>query len=339
MDVREELEGRRMDVSIIIVNYKTPDLVIDCVNSIQKWTENVTYEIIVVDNASKDGSVERLKKELGEKIAIIESDINLGFGKANNLGVKSAKGEYVFLLNSDTLLVSNAVKILFDYITHSQEVGIVGGNLYSVDMKENSSFSLFFDDVQMLKKQSGWMYILAEIGLRCFRQKFYTEEQKRRHAYKNTFNYAKEPIEVGYIFGTDMMLSKQLYDHMQGFDPDFFMYAEEEELSWRIHNAGYKIVNVPMAQIVHLDGGTFKRDDSFNARQFSMRMNGAMTYYKKRYGMEGVQKFYFYKNLRLERQYAIAKKMKRSKLLKLTQKQKDCLQEQYKRITDENRTS
>ena len=325
-----------MDVSIIIVNYKTPDLVIDCVNSIEKLTQGISYEIIVVDNASGDNSTEILKQKFNHRIKLIESDTNLGFGKANNLGVGFAQGEYVFLLNSDTVLVNNAIKILYDYISQNKEIGVVGGNLYSVDMKENSSFSLVFDDIETLKHKSRWVNIIKEIAFRVYRQKFYNEEQKRNFAYKNTFNHTDSPLEVAYIFGTDMMLSKALYNEMHGFDPDFFMYAEEEELSWRIHKAGYKSVNVPQAKIIHLDGGTFKRDDSFNARQYGMRMTGAMIYYKKRFGIKGVEEFYKYKMLHLKRQNKLAKMLKRRMMIESSQNQMNGIKEQYKTFIKNN---
>ena len=318
-----------MDVSVIIINYKTPDLVIDCVRSIKQMTEDISYEIIVVDNASDDGSVELIKQELRDDVALIESETNLGFGKANNLGVRQVNGKYVFLLNSDTVLINNAIKILYDYMEQSPKVGAVGGNLYSVDLKENSSFSMNFDDIESIKKQASWGSIITEVLSRQFRQKFYNEEQKRKYAYKNTFNHSNEPMEVGYIFGSDMMLSRELYNQMGGFDPEFFMYAEEEELSWRIHKAGYKIVSVPMAKIIHLDGGTFKRDQSFNSRQFVMRMTGAMIYYKKRFGNNGMDEFYYYKMLQLKRKHKLAKCLKRHMLMEATEKQMVCLKQAY----------
>lgn len=319
-----------MDVSIIIVNYKTPDLVIDCVNSVRQLTEGISYEIIVVDNASKDNSLEELRKEFGETIKLIESDTNLGFGRANNLGFENAVGDYVFLLNSDTVLVNNAIKILYDYIKNNNNIGIVGGNLYSVDMKENSSFSLSFDDVDSLKKKARWTSIITEIIFRLYRQRFYSDEQKRRYTYKNTFNHTDRPMEVGYIFGADMMLSRKLYNEMGGFDPDFFMYAEEEELSWRIHQAGYNIISVPAAKIIHLDGGTFKRDDTFNARQYEMRMTGAMTYYKKRFGDKGVDQFFKYRMLRLKRQYKLAELLHRPMMKQTSEDQMKCLEKRYR---------
>lgn len=318
-----------MDISVVIINYKTPDLVIDCVKSIKELTEDITYEIIVVDNASHDNSLEILSQELGNDIQLIASSTNLGFGKANNLGVKNASGEYIFLLNSDTRLISNAIKILYDYVVTEEKVGIVGGNLYSYDMKENSSFSMKFDDLVTVKKQSTWTSIIQSIVARQFRQRFYSKEKNRQYVYKDTFNHTDQPIEVGYIFGTDMMLSRELYNQVEGFDPEFFMYAEEEELSWRVQQAGYKSVNVPAAKIIHLDGGSFKRDDSFNSRQFGMRMTGTMTYFKKRFGMSGMEEFYFYKMLRLKREYKLAKIMRRQKLLDLTKAQMNCLEEQY----------
>lgn len=321
-----------MDVSVIIINYKTPDLVKDCVKSIKKMTEGISYEIVVVDNASDDGSAEMIKRELRDNVILIESETNLGFGKANNLGVKQAKGKYVFLLNSDTVLINNAIKILYDYMEQSSKVGIVGGNLYSVDLKENSSFSMNFDDIESLKKQAGWVNIITEILSRQFRQKFYDEEQKRKYAYKNTFNHSDEPMEVGYIFGSDMMLLRELYNQMGGFDPEFFMYAEEEELSWRIHQAGYKIMNVPMAKIIHLDGGTFKRDQSFNSRQFVMRMTGAMIYYKKRFGINGMDEFYYYKMLQLKRKHKLARCLNRHMLMEATEKQMLYLKQAYKNM-------
>ena len=101
----------KTQVSIIIVNYNTKDLTKKAIQAVFDKTEGVEYEIIVVDNDSKDGSVEELKKTFQDKIIIIEPKENLGFGRANNLGIKQANGKYVFLLNSDTELINNAIKI------------------------------------------------------------------------------------------------------------------------------------------------------------------------------------------------------------------------------------
>ena len=104
-------------------------MVIECVESVLKKTEGITYEIIIVDNGSGDNSETILKRQLGDSITLVEAEENLGFGKANNLGAEYAKGEYIFLLNPDTLLVNNAIKILYDYIKINRKIAVVVGNL------------------------------------------------------------------------------------------------------------------------------------------------------------------------------------------------------------------
>ena len=101
-----------MDVSIIIVNFNTKDITQKCIESIFQHTSDITFEIILVDNASSDGSVELFQKD--NRINLVKSDANLGFGRANNLGFQYATGKYIFLLNSDTLLKNNAVKLFYD---------------------------------------------------------------------------------------------------------------------------------------------------------------------------------------------------------------------------------
>lgn len=312
-----------MDVSIIIVNYHSAKMVIDCVNSIRQKTENLTYEIIVVDNASGDGSVETLQESLGNQITLIASEENLGFGKANNLGAKQASGKYLFLLNPDTILVNNAVKILFDYMEAHQGVGIVGGNLYTPEMAPAPSFCKIFDDLKLEKKRAAWSTLIGN----KVKDKVLAWSKKMPPVPE--FNHSEDPQTVAYIFGADMMMPKKLFDQAGGFDPDFFMYAEEEELSWRITKAGYSSVCVPQAKIIHLEGATVKKQNKFSARQFKMRMNGALTYYKKRFGDEGAAAFYRLRSLRYERLMAIARIQR-----KLTPQfgpgiQKACLDEVY----------
>lgn len=322
-----------MDVSIIIINYQTPDLVIECIRSIKEKTQGIDYELIVVDNGSKDDSLKKINDAVGADIHLIVSKQNLGFGKANNLGAKYAQGKYIFLLNSDTILMNNAILELIHYLENHPDTGIVGGNLYSVDGKENSSYSLSFDDINSIRRASRRIVVGWELCSAWLLRKMISPEKMRARAYRKNFNHTGKPIEVGYIFGTDMMLSRSLFEEVNGFDPEFFMYAEEEELSWRITQKGLKIVSVPDAKIIHLDGGTFKRDDSFNSRQYGMRQTGTMVYYKKRFGNEGVNQFYIYKKMRLKRQIFMGKLLRRKMLCELAEAQLCCLEEQYQKFT------
>ena len=290
-----------MDVSIIIVNYHSSEMVIDCIHSIREKTEKLSYEIIVVDNASGDGSLDALSQAFGDEITLIAAPENLGFGKANNLGAARAVGKYLFLLNPDTILVNNAVKVLFDYLEANPGVGVAGGNLYAPDMSPAPSFCRTFDDLDGERKRAGWRYLIG----RKVRDKLSARSGKAQPI--SEFNHTDMSEKVAYIFGADMMLQKAVFDRVGGFDPDFFMYAEEEELTWRITQLGLDVMCVPQATIIHLEGATVKKPNAFSPRQFKMRMNGTLTYYKKRFGEAGAAEFYRLRSLRYERLMKIAK--------------------------------
>lgn len=309
-----------MDVSIIIINYKTPDLVMACVDSIYKHTTDLNFEIIVVDNGSNDGSYDQLKASLPKDAILIKSDINLGFGKANNLGVRSATGRWLFLLNSDTLLLNDAIGVLFRYIENHNDVGIVGGNLYSIDRQPSGSYCEKFDTVKSVKQESSWHEIIKSIHIRREIAKLPYDERLREQ-YQQHFNFSDEPKDVAYIYGTDLMISRMLFLELNGFDPDFFMYGEETELSFRVHKKGYSIRCVPEAKIMHLDGASVKRDDSFNQKQYSMRRIGTMLYFEKRFGIHAVKEYQYYQRKKLNRLLKISRIFRREKLYKLTQQQ------------------
>ncbi len=286
--------GENMDVSVIIVNYCSAKLVMDTVRSIKEKTSGVSYEILVVDNASGDGSVEVLREALGEDITLIASSENLGFGKANNLAAKQAKGEMLFLLNPDTILVNNAIYVLYLYLKDHPEVGVAGGNLYFPNMMPAPSFCRAFSSPEDEERQSRWGTLLKKRFLRA-----------KQAGKMQEFNYTDQPEEVAYIFGADMMMPKAIFEQVGGFDPDFFMYGEETELTWRITQQGYKVVCVPQSKIVHLEGATTKSGDAFSERQFGMRMNGTLLYYDKCF-VNGAERFYRARRRRYTRQIQLA---------------------------------
>lgn len=310
-----------MDISVIIVNYHSAKMVIDCINSIYEKTKGVSYEIIVVDNASGDGSVETLRDTFGEKITVISSSVNLGFGKANNLGARQATGKYLFLLNPDTLLVNNAMKILYDYLEEKPKVGVAGGNLFSPDMTPTPSFCRVFDDLHLEKKRASWAALLGD--------RICAKLHIGQNRPMEEFNHTELPQKVAYIFGADMMLPRVLFEKIGGFDPDFFMYAEEEELTWRITELGYDVVCVPRAKIIHLEGATLNAQHTFNPRQFKMRMTGTLTYFSKRFGPEGAAEFFRLRSLRYDRILKIAKLQGKYRPDATAQLQKQCLAEAY----------
>lgn len=241
-----------MEVSIIIVNYNAKDLVLKCIDSIFLKTVGLHYEVIVIDNCSTDGSVDLLSQN--NRIRLIKQDANLGFGLANNEGFKIAKGKYVFCLNPDTLLLNNAIKILYDFMENRSEVGICGGNLYDIDMNPTHSYRMMLPSI--------WW------ELDCHLDHIYTNF---RWGQNSEFNHTDNPLQVGYITGADMMVRKDVIDRVGGFSKYFFMYYEDCELTWRIRKAGYKVYSVPSAHIQHLEGKSFKLNDYTKKQKFSIQ--------------------------------------------------------------------
>lgn len=265
-----------MDISIIIVNYNTLELTKNTIQSILDKTKEINYEIILIDNDSNDGSKEFFSTSNYKKvIKFIKSNQNLGFGKANNLGINIAKGKYIFLLNSDTLLINNAIKILHEFMEENLNVGICGANLYDENKLPTHSYG---------KIPTIFMDINDSII------KIYNKILKKRL----DFNYTLKPLEVGYITGADMFIRKSILEKVGSFDPDFFMYFEEAELTFRIKKQGYKVFAVPEAKIIHLEGKSF----NFKETRFRMMCESKYKYLYKVYGKKQVRYNYFLSQLK-----------------------------------------
>ena len=247
-----------MDVSIIIVNYNTQQLTKNCVDSVFEKTKDFEFEVILVDNASTDGSRELFEKD--SRIKYIYSEENLGFGKGNNLGNQYAKGKYVLLLNSDTLLINNAVYELVNFMEVHPEVSITGGALYNSEMKKCTSYDLLLPS---LKQEFDTL----------FRGFFSKNLIKRMNGEIKTQGFAY----VGYITGADMMLRREKIEEIGMFDPDFFMYYEETEMTSRYAAKGYKSAFFPMAKIQHLEGKSF----AFKETREKMFFSSRRLYFKK----------------------------------------------------------
>lgn len=225
-----------MDVSIIIVNYNTCELLQNCLRSVVERTQQVFYEIIVVDNCSSDDSVSMVKN-LFPLVKLVESKENLGFGKGNNLGSKYALGKYLFFLNSDTLLINNAVKILFNFLEDdiNRNVACVGGNLYHSDGRPNYSYTTSFPSLLYIFLYRS--YIGSFLGY-------------------DYFNKTGKPKVVSIIIGADLLISKEKFNLIDGFDPNYFMYVEEGDLQYRLKQRGFQSMSVPDAKIIHLQGAS-----------------------------------------------------------------------------------
>lgn len=250
----------KIQVSVIIVNYHSASLVKQAVESIVKETEGLTYEIVVVDNHSGKEEVCTLRDNTCYNL--IELSENKGFGGANNEGAGVAQGEYLLLLNPDTILRNNAIGILHRYMQGHPECGIAGGNLYDAEGHPCHSFHHLFPSIG------------SEID-------FATKQIYRRLRYGRStqFNYTGSPMSVAMITGADMMIRKDLYDQIGGFDSRFFMYCEDADLCKRVLDRGYTIISVPEAEITHLEGQSFEISDD----RIRRTLEGRKCYFNKHY--------------------------------------------------------
>lgn len=225
-----------MNISIIIVNYRTPDLTQACIDSIYTHTKGVDFEVIVVDNCSMDESVNRLSKD--HRIKLIVSPRNGGFGYGNNLGMKAAQGKYFFLLNSDTLLVNNAIKEFYDYAESHDSKTLYGCYLIGDDGTYRGSFHYFP------------ALTISSFLRRLFHKQDYTPDYTDR--------------EVECICGADMFIPRMAIEECGGFDENIFLYGEEGELQLRMAKAGYKRMLISSPKIVHLEGKSSLMNDKMS---------------------------------------------------------------------------
>lgn len=252
-----------MDVSIIIVNYNTSRLINDCIESIFRLVTDIEYEIIIVDN-NTENLAEAITAHNDTRIKLLQLSENVGFGRANNAGVKIAKGRNLFFLNPDTILLNNAVKILSDYLDSNPHCGACGGNLFDSKMNPIHSYRMlmpgFFDaiDIMTSRRLSTVLY-----------------------GKNHEFNHSNSTLEVGYITGADLMMPSKLFKFLKGFDPNIFLYYEETELCKRVSIAGYHITSVPESHIIHLVGQSHNCSNNINPFPFECEGISRRIYYNK----------------------------------------------------------
>ncbi|MGA8263305.1 MAG: glycosyltransferase [Ignavibacteriaceae bacterium] len=243
-----------MDLSIIIVNYNVKEFLQNLLHSIDKAAQNITHEIIIVDNASDDGSIEFLQQKF-PKVKLIINKENLGFGKANNIGMKVASGRYFLLLNPDTLLSENLLQEMTTFLDKTIEAGMAGCKILNPD-----------GTLQLACRRSfpgPWTSFCKVTGL----SNLFPKSKIFAH-YNLTYLDENQTYEVDAISGSFMMMRKEVYEKTGGFDEDFFMYGEDLDLCYRIQKEGYKVFYVHSAQIIHYKGESTKRSSIDDTKLF-----------------------------------------------------------------------
>jgi hypothetical protein len=257
-----------MELSIICVNWNSLAYLRECISSVYAQTQGITFEIIVVDNASPEGGVEALKAEFPE-IVLIKSVENLGFARANNLGFRQASGEYVLLLNPDTKLASPAINILIQNARALPDFGIIGGKLLNTDLSVQTQAIQKFPTIlnQIVNIESlrlRWPSCpLWDLG--------------------PLFVKNGKPVKVEVIPGACMLLKSETFAKVGMFSEEYFMYAEDLDLNRKVRALGLSNYYIEDAEIIHHGGKSSSRQ---KVSQWSTMMiqKAMLRYYTTNYG-------------------------------------------------------
>jgi GT2 family glycosyltransferase len=258
-----------MDISIIVVNWNTQKLLYDCLESIYAHTENLTFEIIVVDNASSDDSVGMVKNNFPDVI-LVENESNRGFAVANNQGMAIANGRYVLLLNSDTVIFDNALNKAVSFADAHSKVGVVGCRVLNSDGTLESSCFMFPSILNM---------ILSSICIhRIFpRSRFFGRERMSWYDWSNA-------SKVDAVAGCFMLVRREAIEQVGLMDERFFIYGEDTDWCRRFHTAGWDVMFYPEAEVIHVGGASSSKDPI----KFYLEMLKAdMQYWRKHHGKFG----------------------------------------------------
>lgn len=229
-----------LDLTIIIVSYETRDMTIECIRSVLQQTSAVRYEIIVVDNASTDGSAEAIRQSF-PAIHLIASAENIGFGRGNNLAALHARGRRLLLLNPDTLILDHAIDHLHAFAVSNPECRIWGGRTVSADGT--------LDPTSCWGRATAWSTFCYAIGLTGLKASIFNPEGYGR--------WKRDTVRaVDIVTGCFLMIDRDLWESAHGFDPTFFMYGEEADLCLRAQKLGARPAFTPTATIIHYGGAS-----------------------------------------------------------------------------------
>ncbi len=255
------------DVTIIIVSYNVRQYLRQCLESIERCRHHHTLEVIVVDNASHDGTVAMLQP-LFPWVEFIALSENIGFGRANNIGIERAGGRYTLILNPDTILSEDTIAAMIAYMDAHPDVGICGCKVLNADGTFQEQCRRGFP--------TPWAAFTKLFGLQALfpRSRLFAQ-------YNQSYRSTDEIAFVDAIIGAFMFCRTDLLRAIGGFDPDFFLYGEDLDLCYRMLKAGYKTAYVPTTQIIHFKGESTRRSRINDVRVFYEAM---VRFARKHYG-------------------------------------------------------
>ena len=258
-----------MDLSICIVNWNTGDLLRDCIKSIIQNTHEISYEIIVVDNDSSDNSIELLKPFLAEvnHLRLIEAGRNLGFAGGNNVALDHASGEFIVLLNPDTLVTAGALDLAVKLLKENPAWGILGPKLLNGDGSLQPSIGQFPTLTGMFWEMTRLRKLFPRIRLFSSFKRYDMDYDKLQ--------------DVEQPSGACLFVRSAAIERVGLLDLRYFMYYEEVDWCFRIHNAGWRIVYTPNIKVVHLGGQSSIKNLDVRIVEYARSL---LRYFHKHYG-------------------------------------------------------
>lgn len=261
-------------LSIIIISFNTKELLRECLTTLFKYTQNLTIEVIVVDNASHDGSQEMVKQEFPE-VRLIESAINLGFASANNLGFRLSHGRYVVMLNSDAFIHEDTLHKSFKHMEDNPLIGLGGGRLIGKDGSWQPS-------ARMLPSLLNDFLHMSGLAARYPNSRFFGRAD-------STWASPEESRRCGWVPGAFAIVRREVLEKVNYFDERFFLYFEEVDLCKRIQQQGYTVWYWGDVIITHLGGESSKTIKHLSlapsGNQLTLwRMRSQLIYYRKHGG-------------------------------------------------------
>lgn len=257
-------ELKNIDVSIVIVSWNTAGITCDCLTSIYKQTKSLTFEVIVIDNASTDGSQEMIKTEFPQ-VKLIENKGNCGFAAANNQGMEIAKGRYILLLNSDTEVLDNSIEATVNFADKHTEAGVVGCRVLNPD-KTLQPTCFMFPSLLNLFLAATYLYKIFA------KSRFFGRERM-------SWWDRSDQREVDVVTGCFMLVRKDAIEQVGMMDERFFVYGEEADWCYRFKEAGWKTLFTPEAEIIHYGGQSSKRA----ATEMSLQLRGSILKFIKKH--------------------------------------------------------
>jgi N-acetylglucosaminyl-diphospho-decaprenol L-rhamnosyltransferase len=227
-----------LDLSIIVLNWNTRQMLADCLSSVEAAAANLAYEVIVVDNGSTDGSQAALRQRF-PGVCLIQNDENVGFARANNQGMSASQGRYMLLFNSDAVATPDAVQSLLSLARAEPRAGIVGAQLLNPDGSFQASHTSF---------PTLWQEFLMLTGLgRLLHGQWYPSHGPEEDRGSQT---------VDCVEGACMLVRREAFEDVGGLDEGYFMYAEEVDWCYAMREEGWQVWYQPAAKVIHLGGGS-----------------------------------------------------------------------------------